>query len=237
MIAALYVETNGCYFGLPGVDPWDITRDARTYPGPYPVVAHPPCERWGRFADGGMGRGLHTPGDDGGCFTAALASIRRWGGVLEHPKDSKAFAAHGIPHPPKVGWLNAGWCEWVCQVEQGHYGHPGRKATWLLFVGPRPPELIWGPSPQRLPARRLAERGYESARRCGAVANLSHNQRQRTPPAFRELLLSLVEDNEIQITRMAATTRRLRDAIQNIADKETMDVDPDVYAYAVLNPD
>jgi hypothetical protein len=26
MIAALYVETGGCYVGLPGVDPWDEAR-------------------------------------------------------------------------------------------------------------------------------------------------------------------------------------------------------------------
>ena len=50
MIAALFVETNGCYFGLPGVDPWDINRDARAYPGPHPVVAHPPCQLWVNFA-------------------------------------------------------------------------------------------------------------------------------------------------------------------------------------------
>lgn len=49
MIAALYVQTGGCYFGLPGVDPWDEARDARKYAGPYPVVAHPPCQRWGKF--------------------------------------------------------------------------------------------------------------------------------------------------------------------------------------------
>lgn len=28
-IAALYVEADGCYVGLPGVDPWDKARDAR----------------------------------------------------------------------------------------------------------------------------------------------------------------------------------------------------------------
>ena len=38
MIAALFVETDGCYCGLPGVDPGDIERDARLYPGPFPVV-------------------------------------------------------------------------------------------------------------------------------------------------------------------------------------------------------
>ena len=42
MIAALYVETDGCYYGLPGVDPWDEARDARTYAGPHPVVAQLP---------------------------------------------------------------------------------------------------------------------------------------------------------------------------------------------------
>ena len=34
MIAALFVEKNGIYFGLADVDPWDIHRDARTYTGP-----------------------------------------------------------------------------------------------------------------------------------------------------------------------------------------------------------
>lgn len=198
MIAALYVETNGCYFGLAGVDPWDIERDARLYPGPFPVVAHPPCERWGRFSDGSPLNKTFVTGDDGGCFASALASVRRWGGVLEHPAHSKAFAAHGIPAPPSAGWLRVGWQEWVCQVEQGHYGHPARKATWLYAVGPRPPELIWGPAEQRLPARRLAEQGYESARRCGIVANLSHAQRQRTPPAFRDLLISIAESCNAQ---------------------------------------
>jgi len=47
-VAALFVETDGCYFGVPDIDPWDINRDARDYRGPWPVVAHPPCQRWGR---------------------------------------------------------------------------------------------------------------------------------------------------------------------------------------------
>lgn len=49
MIAALYVQRNGSYAGLPDVDLWDEQRDARKYAGPYPVVAHPPCQRWGKM--------------------------------------------------------------------------------------------------------------------------------------------------------------------------------------------
>lgn len=97
MVAALFVETDGCYFGLPDVDPWDIRRDARHYTGPYPVVAHPPCERWGRFWHGSTRRPHQFKlGDDQGCFDAALRSVRRWGGVLEHPCDSHAWRFFGI---------------------------------------------------------------------------------------------------------------------------------------------
>lgn len=192
MIAALFVEAGGCYSGLDDVDPWDITRDARRYAGEDPVVAHPPCERWGRFSEGSPLKRGYVTGDDDGCFAAALVAVRRCGGVLEHPAYSKAWKEFGLLPPVR----NGGWArrgdEWTCEVEQGHYGHGARKATWLLFVSPtEPPPLIWGRSPQRLPAKRLTERGYESARRAGAVANMSHKQRQRTPHEFRDLLIAL----------------------------------------------
>jgi len=68
MISALYVETNGCYFNLPDVDPWDEQREARLYNGPNPVIAHPPCQRWGRFWHGSTRKPhQYTKGDDGGC--------------------------------------------------------------------------------------------------------------------------------------------------------------------------
>lgn len=186
-IAALYVDPRGPYLGLPDVDPWTVERDARGYDGPHPVVAHPPCERWGRYASGGPradplkpgAQARKVPGDDGGCFAAALWAVVRCGGVLEHPAGSKAWAAHDIPHPPRAGgWVGAGTIDtWTCCVEQGHYGHPARKPTWLLYVGPRPPELVWGPSYVDGGARPLE--------------HMAKSERHLTPPAFRDLLLSL----------------------------------------------
>src|SRR5664279_3277496 len=110
MIAALFVATNGVYFGRSDVDPWDITRDARYYGGPWPCVLHPPCERWGRYWSGGPSAKVRrVKGDDGGCFASALASVRKWGGVLEHPEASHAFAHYGLAKPPKSGgWIPAG---------------------------------------------------------------------------------------------------------------------------------
>lgn len=199
-IAALYVATGGVYFGLDGVDPWDEARDARLYDGPHPVVAHPPCARWGRYWYGGpywiaLGRPRKTLGDDGGCFAAALASVRRWGGVLEHPEGSHAWRHFGLNLPPrKGGWIVADWDGgWTCCVEQGHYGHRARKATWLYVRGCEPPLLAWGKSAAKV---RLDE-GFHSkeerarAVKTGACQRLNAKERAATPIPFRDLLLSI----------------------------------------------
>ena len=149
MVAALYVQPNGIYSHMEGVDPWPESRDARTYAGPHPVVAHPPCERWSRLAHIHKHRAGKGMGDDGGCFAAAVAAVERWGGVLEHPAGSDAWPAFRLPEPGEGGaWRRSLFRPgWSCLVEQGHYGHPAPKATLLYFVGPcEPPPLRWGPS-------------------------------------------------------------------------------------------
>lgn len=197
MITALFVATDGCYFGLDEVDPWDEQRDARQYTGDDPVVAHPPCERWGRYWSGGPScRVRKKLGDDHGCFASALASVRRCGGILEHPEASHAWAAHGLTKPPrKGGWIKADeHGGWTCYVEQGAYGHLARKATWLYAVNCTLPELRWGRAPGDFV--RL-DQGYHSieerkrAIKTGACRRLSKKQRAATPPEFRDVLLSI----------------------------------------------
>lgn len=195
-VAALFVDPNGVYSGLPHVRIWAQVHDARTYPGPWPVVAHPPCQRWGRFWHGSPVKPhVYQLGDDGGCFAAALAAVRRWGGVLEHPAHSHAWHKHGLPWPPAEGWhrdIDGGWC---CYVEQGWYGHVGRKPTWLYGVGIDPAPLHWGRGPQRLDPDQVLRDGYEKARRCGIVALAGGKRkteiRNATPLAFRDVLLAL----------------------------------------------
>jgi hypothetical protein len=182
-VAALYVETNGVYYGLPGVDPWDETRDARLYEGPWPVVAHPPCQRWCRLAGMIETRYGYKRGDDGGCFAAALAAVRRFGGVLEHPAYSEAWREFDLPCPMRGG----GWVQTLddggasCWVDQGWYGHPLRKGTWLYASGVELPALRWGRGPgDELPHR---------------DATLSATLRERmtipSPLAFRDVLLNM----------------------------------------------
>lgn len=203
MIAALFVETNGCYFGLPEVDPWDKARDARRYEGPHPVVAHPPCERWGRYWGGAPAQMPRLRlADDKGCFASALHSVRLYGGVLEHPEGSHAWRWFQLNVPPKNGgWVKADWLGgWTCCVEQGAYGHRARKATWLYAFGTETPSLRWGSAPGDFV--RL-EDGYHSkeerarAIKTGACPRLSKQQRAATPPDFRDLLLSIARTAKV----------------------------------------
>jgi hypothetical protein len=190
--AALYVDPTGVYSGFPGADLWGEERDARKYTGSLPVVAHPPCQLWGAFAAVNYARwgGDHNrPGNDGGCFASALASVRRCGGVLEHPFSSRAWAAHGLPRPSGVGWnATAHDSEWVCEVWQSAYGHKARKRTWLFARGPRPQELRWD-----RPAG-THQIGFHDQR--GKSANkptVSGKAASATPPEFAAVLVSIAE--------------------------------------------
>lgn len=191
-VAALYVETNGCYFDLPGVviaghgeDHADGTTtihlDGRTYAGPCPVVAHPVCKRWGRFWHGSTRKPHQFKlGDDGGICEHALKCVREFGGVFEHPADSKAWAHFNLNRPPREG----GW------VPADMFG------GWTCCVDPADlPELIWGRGAQRLHPVALEKHGYAKARKIGMMAMVGGKDKVRirnaTPPLFRDVLLSL----------------------------------------------
>ena len=202
MIAALYVMRNGCYYGLPEVDPWDEDRDARKYTGPYRVVAHPPCQRWGKFW---AGQPLHIKltgerkikGDDGGCFVAALAAVRRWGGILEHPWGSHAWPHFGLTVPPRSGgWIPADDAGgFTCCVEQGRYGHYARKPTLLLAYRCALPQLEWGESEAKLDPAVIERMGLKRAKRLGELGSRRGGKnsapRIGTPTQFRDVLLSI----------------------------------------------
>jgi len=218
-VAALYVDPRGPYPKL--VEHWwDEKRDARTYAGPWPVVAHPPCERWGRYWSGGPNphAARRTLGDDGGCFEAALTAVRKWGGVLEHPEASHAWKAFGLKTPPKGGgWVPAGdyWRGdaegWTCCVEQGHYGHRARKATWLYVARIYPlPNLRWGSSG---PKPRLDDGFHSKAERAAGqkrseAPRLSKVECVSTPAEFAWLLLDLASIAKPNFQAINADQRR-----------------------------
>lgn len=184
-VAALFVHPQGPYVNRDDVDAWTEGRDARLYDGTLPVVAHPPCNLWVNLAALNFKRygGEHNrPGNDGGCFSAALSAVRRCGGVLEHPAFSRAWYAYGLPLPTAYGWSSNSTGERVCEVWQSAYGHKARKRTWLFYHGASgPPEMKWSRRP--------------GVSQCGwfdrIKPTLSKREASRTPPRFCETLLRL----------------------------------------------
>ena len=168
MVAALYVLSDGHYSSMAGVDAWDINRDATRYAGPYPVVAHPPCGPWGRYH--------HKCHQDASTALTAVKQVQRYGGVLEHPADSKLWSAAGLPYPSTLPLIDIHG-GYTLAVKQSRWGHPAPKPTWLYIVRPSVvPEL---PPPVPDPG--------------GRIENMSKKKRKLTPLAFAHWLVQLAQ--------------------------------------------
>lgn len=181
-VAALYVDPRGPYPSL--VRDWyDEKRDAKTYSGPVPVVAHPPCGPWGPF------RGHVTRLEEEDCAQYAVNAVRRFGGVLEQPSHSRMFRAFGLPWPGEIADAFGGW---TIQVNQVDWGHVARKRTWLYVVGVACDEV---PDLPRVPGVAThwvsGTHGEGRGKVPPGIKVCSAKQRRVTPVAFAEWLLEL----------------------------------------------
>lgn len=199
-VAALYVEKNGVYANLPGVEVWDEERDARLYTGPWPVVAHPPCEKWCQLAPLNASRiNGYEIGNDEGCFEAALDAVRTYGGVLEHPALSIAWRDFGLPIPGISGWTESFTDPgFTTEVSQVAYGHEARKRTWLYAVGCDLPVLDWSEPPA---TKQVSAFGTTKARpgRWSYAESLDKGKSKYTPIRFRDVLLSMARSAVVAV--------------------------------------
>jgi len=169
MIAALYVQANGSYSKLPGVDLWHKRRNALDYWGPSPVVAHPPCGPWGRYSH-------RCISDDLNVALVAVCQVQRFAGVLEHPAHSKLWKVAGLPMPGEFPDQHGGV---TVEVDQACWGHRARKRSWLYVVR----------CEHDLTTLRSVHVPPDSQLR--PLEWLSKLERERTPPAFARLLLDI----------------------------------------------
>ena len=183
-VQALYVDVErGPYAALLGDDNcWGVERDATTYSGPGPVVAHPPCGPWGKL------RFLCTK-QDAAPGPIAVGQVRAVGGVLEHPEGSTLWAHQSIPRPaPGEGVVPmlAGR-EWTLCVDQCRWGHKAQKRTWLMFVGIRPSDLP--PIPPWVKPTHCIDDGHAGDAASKGLRHLTKGERHITPPAFAAWLV------------------------------------------------
>lgn len=178
-VAVLYCDKKGPYPGL--VREWyDEARDARTYAGPWPVVAHPPCGPWGRL------RQFCTK-QSAWCGPHAVEMVQRLGGVLEHPAESTLFRACHLPWPGEFPDLNNGRTYAVRQVA---WGHRCEKPTWLYVVGVSATDVCAGLRTGGVATRKIKGRG--------SLPYSTKSERHLTPPAFAEWLVSLAEQATVK---------------------------------------
>jgi hypothetical protein len=191
-VAALFVRADSVYKTLPGVDCYDIERDARTWPGGAPVVAHPPCRAWGAL------RHVARPrADESDLAKFAVAMVRRWGGVLEHPEASTLWDACALASPGEID-AHGGRC---LTVDQWHWGHKAHKPTRLYFVGVRYDETHLYARPE-LPsgkARYCITQGHGI--RVGHkkfLPRVTDAEREHTPPDLARWLVDLARRTRVQ---------------------------------------
>lgn len=130
-VAALYVDPDGPYPSLVADGEWyDMARDARTFTGDLPVVAHPPCGPWGKLA-------WRCKNQDRSTAWHALELVRRNGGILEHPVGSRLFLEAGVPagewvNPERQLDAHGGY---TIRLPQWDLGHRGHKDTIFYICG------------------------------------------------------------------------------------------------------
>lgn len=178
-VAVLFARADSNYNALPDVEVYDIERDARTYDGPWPVVAHPPCRAWGQLAKWSKPRP-----DERNLARLAVALVREFGGVLEHPARSSLWPAQGLP---ECGERDQ-WGGWTLPIVQMWWGHRAEKRTRLYIVGCEPADL---PTMPLILGEATHTIGLWSGRQAGHRPDLPKAEREHTPPALAAWLVEV----------------------------------------------
>lgn len=181
-VAVLFARRDSVYKADPRCDVYDFDRNALTFPGGLPVIAHPPCRGWGglrHFAKPAPGELDLAPW--------AIDQVRSFGGVLEHPRASRLWAHCSLPSPGRVDRFGG----FTVGIDQDWFGHRAEKRTLLYVVGVEPgavpviPLRLEDPTHVVSPSSRLRSGMY------GYRPQLRKSEREHTPPAFAAWLVAL----------------------------------------------
>jgi hypothetical protein len=184
-IAALFVRRDSVYKMFPEVDCYDINRDARTFSGGMPVICHPPCRTWGKYAYRSK-----APEGEHELAEWAVKQVCKWGGVLEHPVGSS------LKFDPFI----AGMHSYFLELNQSYFGYMALKPTKIYII-----------SKSDISERQVRRfNGYgdvvrtkfsdleslrylRGTRKLKPLEKLSKKQREATPIAFAQFLIDIAK--------------------------------------------
>lgn len=180
-VAVLFARADSIYKRLPGCDVFDLERDARSFCGGAPVVAHPPCRAWGQLRHFAK----PVPGERE-LALFAVDRVRRFGGVLEHPVASQLWPECSLPSPGARDSFGG----FTFPIDQDWFGHVAQKRTRLYVCGCEPCDLPAFPLVLEDPSR--------------FVEDLSRAGRERTPVVLARWLLAIARLCSPSFVRVAA---------------------------------
>lgn len=195
-LAVLFARRDSIYKHMPDLDVYDEDRNALTYQGNDPVIAHPPCRGWGRL------RAFSN-------HTEAELDLARWavrkvqsnGGVLEHPHGSTLWGDQNLPLPGQVDSFGG----FTLPVYQHWFGHKAEKSTYLYIVGisPKhiPPFELTLSKPEYVVARFSKSKGP-------GRPEITKAEREATPAQFALWLVDLA--SLIMLNRLSAEVTSVR---------------------------
>lgn len=168
-IAVLCAARDSVYKSFNNLEVYDQAKNARTFTGNQPIIAHPPCRgysafmrHWAKPAPGEKDLALY-------CTEKLLTN----GGVLEHPAHSIYLKRFIKDKRFKITEIHQSWFE-----------YPVTKKTWLLtpkhYKIPDIPFNLINPLQNQ---RKIFE-------------NMSHTQRHYTTINLATWLINLVEINQ-----------------------------------------
>jgi len=180
-VLILFTREDSIYKTM-GLDCWDIVRDARKWPGGNPIIAHPPCRAWGQLSHFAKPR-------DGEKELAiySIHQIRKYGGILEHPRASKLWKEMSLPTGNEVDEYGG----YSLCINQSWWGHRAEKKTLLYIVGCPKNDLPDIPINFDLPpcvinsSKRKGEPGYRP--------EVSRYEREATPIDLAKWLVQVAE--------------------------------------------
>jgi hypothetical protein len=188
-VAILFARRDSIYKNLPDCDVYDIDRDALTFEGKMPVIAHPPCRTWGHLK-----AFSNAPESEHKFAIWAIEQVRKWGGVLEHPKGSTLFreCKCGLPGglPDEYGGI-------LIQVDQFHWDHKARKRTLLYIVGTY--DLPPFPRRKGKPTHVIDRPGKNRKKtrpNCGKLPWCNKKEREATPLKFAKWLIEIAQNTQ-----------------------------------------
>lgn len=113
-IAVLCANAKSVYHEFAICEVYDQKRDAYTFEGSNPIIAHPPCGQWSRLKSFAKSNIREKE-----LAYFCLIQVLRNGGVFEHPAGSHFFKHVGLKS--------------LLSVDQHWWNFPARKRTYLFF--------------------------------------------------------------------------------------------------------